>query len=46
MDIDETDRLIEEFIKIRSDKDEIKILKRYPAMLGDLINFSIREHKE
>ncbi len=35
------DKVIEEFAKTREDKDELKILRQRPAMLGDLIRFAI-----
>jgi len=35
------DKIIEEFTETREDKDELKILRQRPAMLGDLIRFAI-----
>ena len=35
------DKTIEEFAETREDKDELKILRQRPAMLGDLIRFAI-----
>ena len=46
LSFEETDKIIEEFIKIRDDKEELKILRQRPSMLGDLINFVIEGEKE
>lgn len=42
----ETDKIIENFSKIRSDPEELRVLKQRPSMLGDLINFALKQRGE
>ncbi len=43
LSIEENDKIIEEFMKTREDKGELRVLKQRPSMLGDLINFALSE---
>ncbi len=45
-EFEEIDKIIEKLSKIRSDPDELRVLKQRPSMLGDLINFALKQDGE